>query len=99
MSNYIETLQDKVKVLEAELKALHEGLSEFKGYLCSSKFDRDTTVQVRDVMNRIGWIEQHAHGKAHEQEFNNMLEQNARVAARIKERQDKRERELERMYA
>lgn len=51
----------------AELAALLEGLNNLAAYLNSSKFSVDTTVQVRDVLNRLDSARQagnHAAGEA-----------------------------------
>lgn len=41
----------------AAMSALQSGLTELRAYLTSSKFESDTTVQVRDVLARLASAE------------------------------------------
>jgi hypothetical protein len=52
--NYIHKLQARVEELEAEKASAREDLLELIIYLNSSKFHDDETVQVRDVLHRLG---------------------------------------------
>lgn len=49
-------LHEQVKCLRAENETLKENLHFLKVYLMSSKFTEDTTVQAKDVLNRIDEI-------------------------------------------
>jgi len=54
--NYIKRLENEKKNTSAELGGLKDGLHDLIRYLNSSKFHNDTTVQVSDILNRIGEI-------------------------------------------
>lgn len=54
--NYIHDLQMAVREQAAALEHIQHLTDELFFYLCSPKFDHDTTVQVRDVINRIAPI-------------------------------------------
>lgn len=47
--NYIKRLEEQ-KIMK---DVLLYGIQELQGYLTSSKFHDDTTVQVTDVLNRL----------------------------------------------
>jgi hypothetical protein len=49
-------LHEQVKTLKTENEALKDGLQLLQAYLQSSKFSQDTTVQVKDVLNRLNEI-------------------------------------------
>jgi hypothetical protein len=49
-------LHEQVKCITAENETLKENLHLLKVYLMSSKFAEDTTVQTKDVLNRIDEI-------------------------------------------
>lgn len=49
-------LHEQVKALKAENEILKENLHLLQVYLMSSKFHEDTTVQTKDVLNRIAEI-------------------------------------------
>ena len=55
--NTNERLKLQLEEARAELEALRDGLREVKGYLTSPKFWDDRTVQVSDVLLRIGEAE------------------------------------------
>ena len=46
-------LKAEKESVEKELDSLREGLRHLKGYLTSSKFHQDTTVQTADVLRRL----------------------------------------------
>ena len=48
-----ENPQEKVKELEAQIAEAQEAINEMFRYLQSSKFHKDTTVQVKDVVDRL----------------------------------------------
>jgi predicted RNase H-like nuclease (RuvC/YqgF family) len=59
-NNYIARLRREVAEAKAEVEALkkqmadaRELISDFRGHLTSSKFHEDTTIQIRDVENRL----------------------------------------------
>jgi hypothetical protein len=52
--NYIKQLEKRMAALEAQHRAVGEGIQDLKSYLYSSKFYDDTTVQVGDVLRRLG---------------------------------------------
>jgi hypothetical protein len=51
--NYIKQLQRDRLTFETESNELNKGINELIGYLCSSKFHDDTTVQAADVIRRL----------------------------------------------
>lgn len=51
--NHISKLTQELAETKAELSTLHEQLTELVSYLTSSKFHKDPTVQVRDVLTRL----------------------------------------------
>ncbi len=51
--NHIRDLKIRRISAETELGTLLIGIQELKGYLLSSKFSIDTTVQVKDVLLRL----------------------------------------------
>lgn len=53
---YIHTLQDQVAELTAEKERMEEGMRLLRGYLTSSKFHNDDSVNVRDVLLRLDEI-------------------------------------------
>ena len=53
MANYILSLQERVKELEAQITQADAGVTDLYMYLQSPKFWNDTTVQVGDVMYRM----------------------------------------------
>ena len=55
--NNVERLKLQLEEARAELEALRDGLRDVKGYLTSPKFWEDRTVQVADVLLRIGEAE------------------------------------------
>lgn len=52
--NYIKKLESEISALKENQKKTSESIQEFKIHLNSSKFQNDTTIQVRDVFN---WLE------------------------------------------
>jgi len=52
--NYIKKLESEISALKENQKKTSESIQEFKTHLNSSKFQNDTTIQVRDVFN---WLE------------------------------------------
>lgn len=50
---YIEQLQHDKKELTEQLIKANEALADIQVYLLSNKFWQDTTVQVRDILNRL----------------------------------------------
>lgn len=50
---YIHRLQDENAELRQQLADTREELTELVRYLSSAKFAEDTTVQTRDVLNRL----------------------------------------------
>ena len=55
-TNYIHVLQDRVEELERELAAQVAKEHEIVLYLALPKFRVDTTVQVSDILLRLGRI-------------------------------------------
>ncbi len=55
--NHIHKLQQDIRQRDNALSVANTGLAELKSYLLSPKFNSDTTVQVNDVLLRIGEIE------------------------------------------
>ena len=53
-ANYIHTLQDRVAYLEQELGEQHAKERELVTYLSLPKFRNDPTVQVTDILHRLG---------------------------------------------
>ena len=53
LSTSIEALRANVQYLQSEIKSRDDGIRDLAIYLQSSKFRNDTTVQVRDVLNRL----------------------------------------------
>lgn len=53
MPNYITVMRAQNDDLRAEIKAKNELIQEFRIFLASSKFHKDTTIQVRDVDDRL----------------------------------------------
>jgi hypothetical protein len=53
-SNYIHTLQDRVAELEQELERQVANEQELVTYLGLPKFWKDPTVQVTDILHRLG---------------------------------------------
>lgn len=51
--NYIKRLERDLDAAEAEVKGLRRGIARLREYLFSDKFREDTTVQRRDVLNRL----------------------------------------------
>lgn len=51
--NYIKKLESELRASQEELRQLKDGITELKSYLQSEKFWMDTTVQTRDVLNRL----------------------------------------------
>lgn len=51
--NYITKLQTEVRTLKYNASDANIALDELVNYLLSSKFNDDTTVQVKDVLNRL----------------------------------------------
>lgn len=51
--NYITQLENELKEVRAELCGLKCGLIDVEAYLLTDKFSIDTTVQTKDVLNRI----------------------------------------------
>ncbi len=49
----VETLIEKLSLEEYRVYKAHTALIELECYLLSSKFNEDTTVQVKDVLARI----------------------------------------------
>jgi hypothetical protein len=49
-------LKDDNAKLQGDKAATIEAINELKGYLQSSKFHQDPTVQVQDVLNRLDVI-------------------------------------------
>jgi hypothetical protein len=71
MSNYIHKLEDENNVLGVELCYLRSSLHNLRAYLLSDKFHLDTTVQVRDVLNRLDEAERVAlDGRFEQKEMN-----------------------------
>lgn len=54
MTNYIQRLEDTLACAGAELSAVSEGVLALQIYLQSPKFREDPTVQVSDVLLRLG---------------------------------------------
>jgi len=55
--NYIKRLEKENRELAAEVAGIREGHRELLRYICSEKFENDTTVQVQDVINRLRDVE------------------------------------------
>lgn len=55
--NYIKQLQADKSEAEIRLARWHEGVIILKQYLTSDKFYNDPTVQVSDILRRIGEVE------------------------------------------
>jgi hypothetical protein len=53
-TNYIHTLQERVAYLEKELGEQQAKERELVTYLALPKFWQDTTVQVTDILHRLG---------------------------------------------
>lgn len=51
--NYIKQLEQDKLVLTAATQAALVGLAEMMAYLHEDKFQINTTVEVRDIINRI----------------------------------------------
>ena len=51
--NYIKRMESENKVLWDQLAAIRIELTDLERYLTSEKFREDSTVQVRDVLNRL----------------------------------------------
>jgi hypothetical protein len=51
--NYIQQLEQDKLVLTAATQAALIGLAEMMAYLHEDKFQINTTVEVRDIINRI----------------------------------------------
>ena len=51
--NHIKRLQQELAAAQNQIKAFEQGIQDVEGYLCSSKFEEDTTVQASDVLRRI----------------------------------------------
>lgn len=49
-------LHEQVKSLKKENESLKDGIHLLQVYLQSSKFSQDTTVQVKDVLNRMSEV-------------------------------------------
>lgn len=58
--NYIKKLEAQKNAFEAEVKSLGQSLIDLEVYLLSPKFHQDTTVQVQDILNRIGEMKANA---------------------------------------
>ena len=56
--HYSERLKNELAEERRELEALRVELRGLRGYLLSSKFHEDPTVQVRDVLGRLDAAEQ-----------------------------------------
>lgn len=54
--NYIHNLQMTVREQHVQLACIRNCYVNLVQYLCSSKFDNDPTVQVRDVLTRLNEI-------------------------------------------
>lgn len=51
--NYIQKLHAKIEELKAEKNDAANALDDLRVYLTSEKFRNDTTVQVKDVLDRL----------------------------------------------
>ena len=51
--NYINRLENELAEKTTELDTLQRELNTFRAYLATDKFAVDTTIQVRDVENRL----------------------------------------------
>jgi hypothetical protein len=56
--NYIKKLEKLAAIRERALTTWDVEQRRLEGYLTSTKFHEDPTVQVRDVLNRLGEIRQ-----------------------------------------
>jgi len=54
--NYILQLQEESKQQRQTIIGMLERLVEFRTYLNSAKFHKDTTIQVQDVHNWLDYI-------------------------------------------
>ena len=57
MPNYIQTLQKENEEYESKRQSALNEILNLKMYLTSEKFWNDTTIQVRDVLNRLDNIQ------------------------------------------
>ena len=57
--SYIKNLQAFNQGRKLLIKKVHNDINDLRIYLLSDKFNNDTTVQVQDVLRRLGEIEQH----------------------------------------
>lgn len=56
-NNYIKRLQRENRAQAYALQLVRDEIQQLKVYLSSAKFADDTTVQVRDVLNRLRVVE------------------------------------------
>lgn len=56
MANYIRSLQAENAELKRIIAEKENTVQELRVYLNSDKFHFDTTVQVRDVLNRLSEV-------------------------------------------
>ena len=56
MANYIRDLQHDREALRKAIDEAREHLGDLYAYLYSPKFSHDTTVQVNDVILRLGSV-------------------------------------------
>jgi hypothetical protein len=52
-TNYINKLQDEARYLKHNIMDANDAITDLMVYLSSSKFDNDSTVQVKDILNRL----------------------------------------------
>ena len=52
--NYIRRLEMERNAAQTEVEALREGLRAIRAYVLSDKFKADPTVQVQDIVLRVG---------------------------------------------
>ena len=55
--NYIQNLKTQIAEKDLIIQTAKEEIQYLRTYLLSDKFHEDTTVQVRDVLNRLNNIE------------------------------------------
>ena len=57
--NYIKRLEEEVAVLREQAAFAYVEIEDLFAYLESSKFEQDTTVQTKDVFNRLSEARSH----------------------------------------
>jgi len=55
--NYIQNLKNQIEEKDLIIQTAKEEIGYIRSYLLSDKFHEDTTVQVRDILNRLNNIE------------------------------------------